>query len=56
MYTDTLQSNSFISSRPNEDDDQPTYMIFVATGAAMLITAAIIFVYVKSRRSSNGNK
>lgn len=41
-------------SRPNADDDQPTSMIFVATGVAMLIaviTAATIFVYMKSRRS-----
>lgn len=48
--------NQTNGSRPNEDDDQPTYMIFVATGAAMLITAAIIFVYVKCRRSSNESR
>lgn len=59
MYTYTLQLNSFISSRPNADDDQPTSMIFVATGVAMLIAliiAATIFVYMKSRRSPSGNK
>lgn len=47
--------NQTNGSRPNADDAQPTYMymIFVATGAALLIATitATIFVYVKCRRS-----
>lgn len=55
--TFTIVSSNSLNLRngslPNTDDAQPTYMIFVATGAAMLIAAvtATIFIYVKCRRS-----